>query len=303
LNLSPWQIYSGGAMLASATENILDKAAMTEIEVGDNVTASFIRVALYVAMAALLGCTGLLGEMHLTFHWGIFALAPFAALMSSAYTHLLANVEATVIGMASYLAPLIFMAIDLTLAPTGLSATQCTGIALLSLGGCAFSLTPGKFQLRAGLNASTIAALLFGVAFVGSESYLFKHLHTTQGIDTLGFFVSLWGIACAILLCAALLRLVRCPLDKTWIAPYTKRTALSKVMDMVSSVCFATALTQASVSQVSGMEAAYPLVILAATAIAQIVFKIRLAESLDRKSLFWKTGAAFLLVIGTIMIG
>jgi hypothetical protein len=289
-------------MLATAAENILDKAAFAEIAVGDKIMASFIRVAAYVLLAILAGMSGVTGKFHPTTHWAVFAMAPWAALMAAGYSHMLETVEATMIGVAGYLAPLAFLVVDLSMADTGMSWPQAGGVVLLSMGGAAFVAEPGKLRLRGDLTPKTAAALLFSAAYGGCSAYLFKHLNATEGVDPLGFYASVWSLAAVILLAAAVVRSRGKCFGGGWILGYTKRASVAKFMDLVSSVLFGAALTRASVSQVAGLDAAYPLVLLLSAALAQSCFGLRVAERLDRRAVAWKSAAAVLLAGGAGLV-
>lgn len=297
-----WQVYVLGSLLASAGENVIDKAAIIKNVTIDLYVASFWRALMYFIAVSVIGLLGILGPLHFFFHWSIFLIAPFGICTSLFYTYMLQRIEVTSIGAVAYLTPLVFLFIDADVVHAGLSLYQGLGIALLVLGGVGFALDGETFRIKRGLDWCMWCIFLFNLAWAGVEAYLFKYLHTTYGLTGTSFFATLWLVCAALLVLVALCMGRAKQLFARTSLVYVSRTIPSKFCDGLSSVFWAQALTLAAVSQVSAFEALYPLVLFLAVAFVQLGLHIQLKETFSRLHFIWKTIATALLVLGGFLV-
>lgn len=116
------------------------------------------------------------------------------------------------------------------------------------------------------------------------------------------FYGNSWAWAAVFLLLAVLWARKAGQLVTPSARKFLGNSVASKSCDVGTTIFEAKALTLATVSQVSAMQALNPLVLLVVTATVQIVFKVHLAEKLDRANLAWKASMAALLVTGGFMV-
>jgi hypothetical protein len=297
-----WQLYVLGSLLASAGENVIDKAALVKNVAVDFYVASFWRPFMYFIAISAIGLTGILGPLHFFFHWSILAIAPFGIFTSLFYTYMLRKVELTSISAAAYLTPIIFLFVDANFIHATLSIYQIAGILLLVLGGLGFALDRKTFRIKKQLVWQVWLVFLFNVLWAGTEAYLFKYLNATYGMNGGSFFATLW------LICSLLLVLLAITMGK-WKLLFTKpsltyvsQTMGSKFCDGLSSVFWAQAIALAAVSQVYAFEALFPLVLFLAVLLVQGGLHIRLKETFGKGYLGWKAVATVLLVVGGFLV-
>ncbi len=297
-----WQLYVLGALLASATENVIDKAAIVQNVTVDFLVASFWRPLMFFIAIAGIGLLGFLGPLHFFFHWSILLIAPFGIFTSLFYTYLLKNVELTSINAAAYLVPLIFLFIDSNIAHVGLHVVQVAGIFFLVLGGVGFALDGQTLRIKKELNWRIWCMFIFNIAWGGTEAYLFKYLNVEYGMNGVSFFATLWLICSVLLLIPIIfsgkIKLLFARSSRIYIA----QSVFSKGSDALSSALWTQALVFAAVSQVSAFEAVYPLVLFLLVLIAQGVFRIPLKERFGRMRLGWKAVATLFLVVGGVLV-
>lgn len=162
-----WQLFALGAMLATAGENVIDKAALIRDVSLDPLVATFIRPFLFFVAIAFVGLTGWLGELHFFFNWVLWLCVPFGILSSFLYTYLLQKIEITSIGAAGYLTPFLFFFIDTSVVTTHFTPLQVIGIILLVAGGIGFSLDARTHVIKRDLTWRVWAAFALGVVTGG----------------------------------------------------------------------------------------------------------------------------------------
>lgn len=298
-----WQTYSLGSLLAGAFESAVDKAGIVGDKGVDSYVASFYRASFFLLAVGGVGATGLLGDITFFVHWSYLPLALVAATSTLFFTYLLRTVEVTVIGAASYLAPFLFLLIDTKILGIGLTQAQTIGIFLLISGGLAFSLDGKTHHFRRNLTWKVWAAIFFIYVFnVSLEAYLFKYLHATYALNAVSFYVYSTMPAVAILLAVLAWKGRARLLYARESLLYMRYAALGKSFDSLNSVLYITALSYATLAQVSAFNALMPLVIVVVAVFAQGLFGFRLKELLDSPRLHWKIGAAVLLVFGGFLV-
>jgi len=298
-----WQSYSLGSLLAGAFENAVDKAGIVRDGGVDSYVASFYRAFFFWVAVTLVGATGLLGDIIFFFHWSYLPLAVVAAISTLLFTYLLRTVEITVIGAAAYLAPLLFLVIDTKILGVALTQAQMIGIFLLIAGGLAFSLDGKTHHFRRDLTWKIWAAIFFiFVLSVGIEAYLFKYLNANHGVNAVSYYV--YSTIPAVLLLFALLAWkgrARALVSRQSLL-YMRYAALGKSFDSLNSILYISALSMATLAQVSAFNALMPLMVVIVAVFAQSLFGFRLKELLDSRRLHWKIGAAVLLVLGGFLV-
>jgi drug/metabolite transporter (DMT)-like permease len=297
-----WQFFELGALVTSATQDVVDKFAIVRSESIDTFVASFHRTAFFLAATVAIGLLGPLGGLRLFFHWEVLLFAPLCVLSSLLWTYLLRNIEVMTIGAVFYLAPLLYLFIDTHLLGMHFSAKEIAGIALLVGGGVAFSIDGDSLRPKPELTRAVWGALMLVLFYNGAEAYLFKYLHATYDLNGVSFYASLWLLSTACLFALVLSqRKERLLIDKT-ARTYLPRVAVSKSCDAASSVLNAQALSLAAVSQVTAFDALYPLISFVLVLIVQEYFKMSLNEDLHRRRLPWKAFAVALLVAGSFLV-
>lgn len=297
-------MYSLGSLLTGAFESVSDKAGIVRDGGVDSYVASFYRASFFLIAASVVAYTGLLGDFTPFFHWSYLMLGAIIASATLLFTYLLRTVEITVIGAATYLAPFLFLIIDTKLLNIELTQTQILGIVLLVCGGLAFSLDGKTHHFRRELTWHVWAAIFFIYVFaVATEAYTFKYLNSTFAVNAVSYYVSSTIPSVAILLCVLLFKgRAKLLLSKNARA-YIPYAALGKSFDSFNSILGFTALSMATLAQVSAFNALMPLVIIAVALFVQGLFGIRLKEHLDTKRIGWKLSAAVVLVVGGLLVG
>ena len=297
-----WQSYALGSVIAKAFGGITDKAAFVRDTRVDTYIASFYRMFFFSIVAIIVGYAGVLGTLHFFFHWVILIVAPIEVLASVMYTQLLRQVEITSIAAVGYVAPIIFFLIDTLLLGVHLTPTQTLGIILLAFGGIAFSID-GKTHHFKRMPLKTWSSIFFVfVVTIGAEAYSFKYLNTTYDINGLSFYATLEIVVALILLGLVVYKRKTSQLFSRPARVYVPYALAGKSLDVFYSVMYTSAITIASVSQVSAFVALTPLMLFLFTATAQTFFKIRLHENLDHKHTPWKLGAMVVLVVGGLLV-
>ncbi len=293
-----WQLYVLGSLFASATEHVIDKAALVKNTQVDFLVATFWRPFLFLTATVVIGLLGWLGPLQFFFHWSILLLAPIGAFSSIFYTYLLQKVELTSTVAASYITPFLFLFIDTVFLHAPLSLIQVGGITLLVLGGIGFAVDGKTRRFKKEFTIVVWGMFLFGIIWNGSEAYLFQYLHATYALNGVSFFSTLWLITSVVLLILVLVRGKGALLFNKSSFAYVRQSALSKTCDATSTVLWVQALTLATVSQVAAFEAFDPLVLFVVVVLAQGVFRLKLNEKLSRDHLLWKLGSVCLLILG-----
>ncbi|MEK7155652.1 MAG: hypothetical protein AAB734_02125 [Patescibacteria group bacterium] len=298
-----WQTYSLGSIVAGALESAVDKAGIVRDGGVDSYVASFYRAFFFLLAVAALGATGILGDLTFFFHWGYLPIGLVTALSTLLFTYLLRTVEMTVIGAASYLAPLLFLIIDTQILGVALTQAQILGIILLICGGLAFSLDGITHHFRRELTWNIWGAIFFIFVFnIALEAYFFKYLNAAHEVNAVSFYVYSTIPSVLILLAILAWKGRARQLFSRAAVTYLPYAALGKSFDSLNSVLYITALSYATLAQVSAFNALMPLVIVVVAIFAQSLFGVRLRERLDYARLHWKIGAAVLLVLGGFLV-
>ena len=298
-----WQVYSFGSMLAGACESATDKAGVISGTAVDSYVATFVRTACFFIATVLVGLTGIIGELHFFWHWSIVFVALLGIISSLSYTYVLRRVEITEIVAAGYLASFLYLCIDTQILGVAFSTSQIWGVILLICGGIAFTLDGKTHRFQKNLTPAVIGAfLMMYVVYGGIDAYLFKYLNTTIGLNGVSFYASIWLIGLVFFFGLLLVKgRVRLLFSKQT-AHYVPYAALGKSFDVFNSVWYATALSIATVSQVSAFNSLLPLLLFFVAAISQKELHVRLKEQLDPRRAPWKLGAVITLLVGGILV-
>lgn len=297
-----WQLYVLGSLFASSGEYVTDKVAIVTNRRVDPLIASFWRMFFFVVCAGAIGALGWLGGVTFELNPLIVIVGIIGVGNSLAYTSLLRRVEVTGIGAISYLAPFLFLAIDVNVLHTQFTAQEVFGIILMVLGGFAFAVDGKTHHFKKELSPWVWLMLLYMVFYIGVMAYAFKLMNAATGISAPTFFVSTCAVATLILLGIVFAQRKSGLLFKRPARRYMPRVVLSKTFDALESILWAQALTLAAVSQVSAMEALEPLVLFVMTVVVQDVFRFRTNEKLGRSRLTWKAAAVSMLVLGGLLV-
>lgn len=299
-----WQGYSLGSLIAGALENATDKAGIVHDGGVDSYVASFYRAFFFFIAVLFVGFSGILGSVSPFFHWSYIPIAIVSTISTLLFTYLLRTVEITVIGAASYLAPFLFLLFDTQIFGVQLREHQVLGIILLVSGGLAFSLDGKTHHFRRDLGWRIWAALTFiYVLGAAAEAYLFKYLHATHDVNAVSYYVysTIPGIIFLFFIVVWKRRTQQ--LFSPAARAYMPYAMLGKSFDSLNSILFITALSMATLAQVSAFNALMPLMIVIIAAIVQGMFGFRLKERLDSRRTGWKLCAALVLVVGGILVG
>jgi uncharacterized membrane protein len=298
-----WQSYALGSLVAGALESIADKAGIVHDAAVDSYVATFYRVALFTGAVALLGASGLFGDFRFFFHWSLVLLGFLAAISSLLFTYLLRHLEITVIGALSYLAPFLFLGIDMYILGAPLTAVHIAGMVLLVGGAIAFTLEGKTHHFKRALTWRVGAALFFmTVVYAGCDAYLFTYLNASHGLEAVSYSASA-HVFNGMFLFGLIIARGRLPrlFDRS-ARRYIPYAAIGKSFDSLNSILFLMALPLATVSQVTAFTALSPLVLFVVAALSQNLFRFGLDEHLRAGNTPWKLGAAIVLVIGGLLV-
>lgn len=297
-----WPLYSLLGMFSNALENSFDKVALLEGKKLDYAIMTFYRIAVYVLLITIVGLFGLVGSLHFFVNWKIILMGALGALNSLSYTYVLRKIEVTNIGAIAYIAPIFFLLIDVAWLHMSLSVLQVLGIILLVIGGVGFSIDATTHTLKKELSLVVVGIFVFWLVYGGLESYLFKYMHTTYGLSAPTFFANVWMFSGLCILILIVVQRKVSLLFSQSTHTFIARSVFSKACDTSNTLFTAKALTLASVSQVTAIEALSPLVRLFVAFMLQGVLKISLQERLDKSNVIWKSGMVLLLVAGGFLV-
>ncbi|MDB5260108.1 MAG: hypothetical protein JWN37_339 [Candidatus Nomurabacteria bacterium] len=297
-----WQVFSLLGLFANAFENSLDKYSLINGKSLDYAITTFYRVVVFTAILVIFGLFWYGGNLSVLVDWRIILFGLLSALYGLSYTVALKKIEVTNIGTITYIGPAVFLLIDTVLLHVPLSLLQGMGVLLLVIGGIGFSIDGVTKKLKKELSLSIFGIFIFWSAYGGIEAYLFKFMHASYGIDAPTFFSNTWAWAGISLLFLILIQRKGRMLFDGPVRIFVTRSVFSKTCDASSTLFTAQALTLASVSQVSAMEALSPLILFFVTFLIQGVLHYSLNERLDRKSFAWKAFMIVLLVAGGFMV-
>lgn len=301
-----WQLFSLGAVVSSALEETIDKAAVLGSQTLDTVVATWIRnlvvfgIALTASIVIQHSVPSLIVSTPLI-AWG-FVYAAQAIL----WTWVLKNVEVTAIAIPSAVLPAIFLPIDLYVRHDHLTPMQILGICILVLGSIVFFMRKnitGDVPLRKYIVMVASVIVIDGITF-GAEGYLFKNVYEQTNLAPSSFLVSGMFSMCAFLTLAVAFQWLRTrgQLSFAGALRYARGSTLAKVADYGTIYFTLQALTLVSLSQVSAMKAFQPLVLLGVALLLQGKFDIELKEEFSHDTLVQKVIGMSLVVIGSLLI-
>lgn len=297
-----WQIFSLLGMFTNALENSIDKYSILKEAKLDYAVATFLRVFVYMVIIALVGLIIPSQKLHFFLNWQIILMGIFGALNSLSYTYALRRIEVTNIGTMTYVAPVLFLLIDLYWLHTPLSLLQILGIFFLAVGGVGFSIDGATKKLKKEISLSVLGIFVFWLLYGGIESYVFKYFNATQGINATTLFANIWAWSALILLVLVLVQNKTKILFTSSSRQFIKKSILSKSCDVGTTLFVAQALIIASVSQVSAMGALSPIILFLTTFIIQGIFNFQINERLDKDNFIWKAVMILLLVTGGFLV-
>lgn len=297
-----WQLFALLAILAVSLQDVVDKWAIVSNRRIDASVATFWRIALACVFTITIGVWGILGPLTWYFDRWIIVFALGLVCAAYFYTYMLRRVEVTGIEMDNYLAPLVFLAVDVVFVEAALSIPQILGVVLLACGGFLLTVDGKTRHMKREFSLKVVGIILFWIAYGGLQYYLFKHLHTTEGLTSVSFMASTYVIVVGILLLVVVVRGKYTALFSVASARYLPPVALSKGFDTAATLLMLTALTYASVSQVSAIGALAPLALLIIAVFVQKETRFNIRERVDKANIVWKIVAVGLLGLGMWLV-
>jgi drug/metabolite transporter (DMT)-like permease len=294
-----WQIFTVAALVFNAAEITTDKVIMVANNKLDTLVASFYRNIIFLILSVAIGATGLVGVMHLRFDWPLVAVGGLELIGSIFYTILLKKVEMTGAAAIGYIAPFLFLLVDVFVIRAPLNFTQILGILLLICGGLIFVIDPLTRRLKKQYTKYILAILLFDVVIAGAQYYGFKFYSTGEGLNEISFMVSVWfWVALGLLALVIVSRKARLLYSTAVQNRYLLKITASKSFDAIGGLFWFHALSLATVSQVNSFSSFEPLILLILLIVVQQIFKFKAGEDFTRLNLFQKTLATVILLIG-----
>lgn len=297
-----WQIFSLLGMFSNALENSIDKYSIIKEDKLDYAVSTFLRVLVYMAIIVLVGIVVPSQSLHLFVNWQIIVFGIFGAFNSLSYTYALRRIEVTNIGTMAYVAPVLFLLIDLYWLHAPLSIVQILGIFLLVIGGIGFSIDGSTRKMKKEISLTILGIFVFWLIYGGAESYIFKYFNATQGINATTLFANIWAWSAIILLLLVLVQRKTKLIFTLSSKSFIKKSVISKSCDVGNTLFTAQALIIASVSQVSAMEALSPIILFFTTLVVQGVFNFHINERLDKDNFIWKSIMITFLVVGGFLV-
>lgn len=297
-----WQALAALALVATALQNVADKWAIVSDRKIDSAVATFWRNALTLVFVVIVGFWGILGPVTWYFDPLIIAFALLIVCSGFFYTYMLRHVEVTGIEMDNYIAPLVFLVVDVVFVEASLQGAQIAGVILLALGGFLLAVDARTRHLKREFSPRVLGIILFWVAYGGVHYYLFKHLNAELGLNSVSFTASATVIAVSVMLLIVTLRGKFKALFQSASTRYLPPVALSKMFDTAATLLTLTALTYASVSQVSAIGALAPLFLLIVAVFVQKETRFNIRERVDKANILGKCVAVALLALGIYLV-
>lgn len=297
-----WQAFATLALVATALQNVADKWAIVSDRQIDPAIATFWRNALALVFVVIVGMWGILGQITWYFDPFVIAFALILVCSSFFYTYMLRHVEVTGIEMDNYIAPLVFLVVDIALVEATLRTPQIVGVVFLAIGGFLLALDARTRHLKREFSPKVLGIVFFWVFHGGVQYYLFKHLNTEIGLSSVSFTASVYLIAVSVMLLIVTLRGKFKALFQRASTRYLPPVALSKIFDTAATLLTLTALTYASVSQVSAIGALAPLFLLIVAVFVQKETRFNIRERVDRANILGKSVAVVLLAVGIYLV-
>lgn len=294
-----WQIFTIGALIFNAAEITADKIIMVANRKFDTLVTSFYRNFVFFAISLAVGVSGLVGALHFRFEWSLLLVAALGLTRSIFYTILLKKVEMTGAAAIGYVTPFLFLMTDVLIIRAPISIVQNLGILLLICGGVLFVIDPLTRRLKPQYTKYIMAILLFDAITSGAQYYVFKHYAAGQDLNEISFMVSVWlWVAVGLLVMVIVSKKLHLLYQIATHNNYLRNITISKSFDVGNSLLWFHALSLATVSQVNSYTALEPLILLGILFMAQRLFKFKTDEDFAITSLFQKTIATIILVIG-----
>jgi uncharacterized membrane protein len=294
-----WQIFTIAALVFNAAETTADKVIMVANDTLDTMVASFYRNLVFLILSLIVGITGLVGAVQFRLEWPLVLVAILELIGSIFYTILLKRVEMTGAAAIGYIAPFLFLLVDVFIVRAPLDTYQILGILLLIIGGVIFVIDPLTRRLKSQYTKYILAILLFDVITAGVQYYVFKYYAVGQNLNEISYMVSVWFWVTLGLLAMVIVSKKAHLLYKTATHNhYLQKIVISKSFDVGSALLWFHALSLATVSQVNSFSSFEPLILLAILLITQQVFKFKAGEDFTKINLLQKMVATGILVIG-----
>lgn len=289
----PWQCFALTGVVFSGLEDIGDRYA---INVRPSlVAASFTRIAIYLIFATAI--VPLSGRQFFWYpHWPVILLAGIGVVSSLAWSKILARISASTVSIFAFVSPILFLLID-RITGWHISLLEALAVVGMVLGGIGFAWSEA---IR--LDRFTI----FGVAWIifntGAEAYYVKYAQVTYHLDPMVMLLNIW--VWATLIMATIIGYQRGWKDyfQPQVFRYARRCLFGKSADVLSSLCWSIGLTLTTVSQLSAINAFYPLIIMVLVWIIQGGLRVDLGEDLRPAAITRKSLSAILLFLSLSVI-
>jgi hypothetical protein len=288
-----WQCYALAGVVFSGLEDIGDRYA---INVGiDAVAASFTRIVVYLVFAAL----AMLVTGRALFwypHTSVLALALVGAITAVAWSRILIKISISTLSIFAYIAPVLFLVID-RLSGTRVTLLEVLAILGMVLGGIGFA-----YDEKIRMDRWTFLAVTWIIFNCGAEAYYLKYAQVTYHLDPMGVLLNIWMWAVFVLGFVITYQRGWKAYFQPQVFHYMGRCTLGKSADVASSLCWSIGLTLTAVSQLSAINAFYPLIMLVLVWTIQGVLRVDLGEDLRLQSVSRKTLSAILLFLSLSVI-
>ena len=301
-----WQLFSLSSTFFAALEQSIDKANIVRQKAIGLLTATWIRTAAYsvIAYFAAYLLTGT--APYLALGILMIALGLVNAVNSYFYSVLLRKLEITTSGVLFNLAPLVFLFVDIVLLKKSLTLAEIAGILLLVAGGILFL---GRKHLLAKFGKEKRLAVfgmfLFNIFYTGFYNYLFQYYSVHFHVSETNFLLSN-GLTTLVFITIGMFIMSLAGKRVKSTAPvylqYTGGSFASKMADYGSSFFLLYALADATVSQVSAMEAFFPIMLMFLVIFLQGGLHIKMHENIGRDVLAHKIAGVILISAGIFLV-
>ena len=296
-----WILFAIGALVFQAVTATIDKIAVVKDKTINTLAATFWRQVVFWLWSCFFAVLGVAGSLTLFVRWPIVLLAMLFMASSFFYTYLLKKVELTGFSVVAYLSPFLYLLVDTIILKLHVSAFQTFGILLLTAGGMLFALNP-KGGIKKEFTAKVWGIFAYDFLMNGVAYYSFKYYSTTYQLNEVSYFFNIWMVMVAMLAVVVIFHSNRKTVWHTALSHgYLAKVTLSKGLDAVCAYLGFHAIALATVSQVNGMSALFPLILVIVVYASQKIFKFKAGEKFSHGHIILKFVAVVLLCIGGFM--
>jgi uncharacterized membrane protein len=294
-----WFLFAAGSLVLTAFEEAIDKIVVVSDKAMDTLAATVWRNFIWGLWIGVFGLLGFFGTISVSVSLFMVLIGVLWTGSGIFYTYLLKRIEVTSEAAISYIAPFLYLVIDVFLVHLHLTTPEVLGILLLITGGLMFVIVPGHFRLRKEFTPVVWGIFLYDFALGIIEYYGFKYYFHGQGMNEPSFYFSLWIIMMIAFLPPLFIRKAHKAL---WHVArernYLRNITVSKGFDALASLLWLHAMTIAAISQVEATSAFYPIILLGTVFVLQQELGYKAEEEFAGTRLWFKIGGVALLAVG-----